>query len=87
MGSGICVDRLNGLGVAVDTVSGNLSVAAEGFLVRDGKKAAALNQFTIACNIYDVLKNIREVGNDLTFYCSSSGSPSVLVDGITVAGA
>ena len=87
MGSGICVDRLNGLGVAVDTVSGNLSVAAEGFLVRDGKKAAALNQFTIACNIYDVLKNIREVGNDLIFYCSNSGSPSVLVDEVTVAGA
>lgn len=35
-------------------------------------------------NIYRLLKDIRAVGNDLTFYCSPFGSPSILADNITV---
>lgn len=85
LGNGVYIDKIIGLAPAVNWVTGDVSAAAEGYLVQDGKLGKALNQFTFSCNLYQLLKDIREIGNDLSFYCSPVGSPSVLVDNITVA--
>ena len=34
---------------------------------------------TVAGNFFEVLKNIEEVGNDIRFSLSSTGSPSVII--------
>lgn len=85
LGDGVYIDKLNGLSGSISLVSGNFSMGAEGYRVTDGKLGAYLNQFTISGNIYDVLKDIEEIGDDLDFDCSPLGSPSVLVKNITVA--
>ena len=46
----------------------------------------SVEQITVAGNFYTMLKSIREVGNDLEFFGSSYGSPSVDVGEMTVAG-
>lgn len=85
LGTGIYIDKLNGLNGAVNTVSGDFSMGAEGYQVKEGKLGTYLNQFTISGNIYDLLLDIDEIGNDLDFDMSPLGSPSVLVKNITVA--
>lgn len=84
---GVYIDKLNGVRTGLSIVSGDFSFGAEGFLIEKGKLGTALNQFTISGNLYDVLKDIKYIGNDLEFHLSSEGSPTVAVDNITIASA
>ena len=56
------------------------------FLIENGKKTKALNQFTVSGNIYQLLQDISAVGNDLDMARSSVASPSLLVANLTVGG-
>ncbi len=68
-----------------DTVSGEFSFGAGGVLYKNGKKVSSVRGVTIAGNILDLWHKINLVGEDLTFY-GNVGSPSLLVDDITVGG-
>jgi len=65
-------------------------LAANGFLVENGKVVRPVDQITVAGNLKDVLKDIIAVGNDLefTFPMGSTfiASPSLKVKSIAVAG-
>ena len=83
---GIMITDLAGLHSGANSVSGDFSLAAKGFYIKDGKKSFPVEQITVAGNYFELLKNIAEVGNDLTFPMSSVGSPSVIVKGLSIAG-
>ncbi len=68
-----------------DTVSGEFSFGAGGVLYKNGKPAGSIRGVTIAGNILDLWNKINLVGEDLTFY-GNVGSPSLLIDDITVGG-
>ena len=68
-----------------DTVSGEFSFGAGGVLYKDGRPAGSIRGVTIAGNILDLWNKINLVGEDLTFY-GNVGSPSLLIDDITVGG-
>ena len=71
LGNGVYIDILNGLRVGCNVTSGEFSLGAEGFAVENGNLTKALNQFTIAGNIFDLLQNIEMLGNDLDLSKSS----------------
>lgn len=83
--NGVYIDKLNGLNGGISIVSGDFSMGAEGFLVENGKITKTLSQFTISGNIYQLLNDVEELGNDLDFDQSPLGSPSVLINNITIA--
>ncbi len=83
---GIMITDLAGLHSGANSVSGDFSLAAKGFYIKDGKKSFPVEQITVAGNYFELLKNISEVGNDLIFPMSSVGSPSVIVKGLSIAG-
>ena len=76
---GILITDFAGLHSGLNSISGDFSLAAEGFIIENGKKGRVLNQMTVAGNFFEVLKNIEEVGNDIRFSLSSTGSPSVII--------
>ena len=41
---------------------------------------------TIAGNFFDLLKNIKQIGNDLEFGPSTVGSPTLFIQSLAVAG-
>lgn len=86
VGEGILITDVAGLHSGTNSISGDFSVAAEGFKIENGKIASPVNQITIASNFYDVLKNIEIIGCDLKFNSSAIGSPSVVVKDMSVAG-
>lgn len=100
MGDGIYITRLVSTfhGAGVNAVSGDFSMPARGFRVKNGRKGRALEVFTISGNYYDLIRNVRACGSDLVFgppnmlipgapaEFGNYGSPAVLVDGIMVAG-
>ncbi len=89
MGNGLLITELQGLHSGANTVSGDFSLSARGFLVQNGKIERPVEQITVAGNFYSLLMNIEEVGNDLKFGMPSGGcfgSPTILVSGLSVAG-
>ena len=90
MGKGLLIKEMEGLHAGANAVSGDFSLLSKGFLVEDGMPVRPVNQITIAGNFYDILKEVVALGNDLWFDMPSGsgacGGPSVLVDGVSVAG-
>jgi len=81
---GIIIIDLAGLHSGADTVSGDFSLAASGFFVKDGKVEKTVKQMTIAGNFYELLNNIEEIGSDLEFFMSNVASPSLLIKELAV---
>lgn len=81
---GVFITNLSGLHSGTNQVSGDFSVAANGFFIKDGKIQYPVNLMTIAGNFYQLLKDVQEVGTDLIFPLSPIGSPSILVKSLSV---
>ena len=81
---GIFITDFAGLHSGLNTISGDFSLAGEGFYIKDGKIDRPLNQITISGNFFELLKNIKDIASDIKFSFSSVGSPSIMVEGLKV---
>ena len=88
--NGLIINDLSGLHSGCNVISGDFSLLAEGLKVENGKISKPVEQITIAGNIFQLLKDITAIGADLKFeplgIGGSLGSPSLLVENISVAG-
>ncbi len=86
-GQGVYITSLGGLHAGADPISGDFSLQSSGFMIRQGKKAEYVKAFTVAGNFYELLQSIECVANNLELPgLARFGSPSVLVQGLSVAG-
>jgi PmbA protein len=86
---GVLITEMAGLHSGVNTVSGDFSVSADGFLIENGKVGRPIEQITVAGNFYTLLKNIEAVGSDLRFHSGGQGGmgmPSIRVNGLRISG-
>ena len=79
MQNGVIITDFAGLHSGLNAISGDFSLAAEGFVVENGKRGKAINQMTVAGNFFELLKDIEDVGTDMKFSLSAVGSPSILI--------
>lgn len=86
IGDGVYITLLGGIATGLDSQSGNYSLQAEGYVVRDGKIAEPLSLITVASNVMDDLKNIIAVGGDAKTTYMSVRTPSVAVAEVSVSG-
>lgn len=86
VGEGVIITEFAGLHSGANSITGDFSLAAKGFYIKDGKQDFPVEQITVAGNFFALLKNIEEVGNDLKFPMSSVGSPSLIVKELSIAG-
>lgn len=90
LGNGILITDVQGLHSGANAVSGDFSLAAKGFLIKDGSIERPVEQITIAGNFYTLLLNVEEVGSDLRFGFPSGagyfGSPTIIVKEMAIAG-
>ncbi len=80
---GLYVTEMMGMGI--NMVTGDYSRGAAGFWIEKGELAYPVSEMTIAGNLKDMLASVTPA-NDLTFRYGIN-SPTVRVDGMTVAGA
>ena len=83
---GIYITEVQGLHAGLNDISGDFSLSASGFLIKDGDISTAVHELTIAGNFFDLLHHIKGIGNDLDFGASSFGSPSLWIDSLRVSG-
>ena len=90
VGNGVYITNLGGLHAGANPITGDFSLQSAGFMIEGGAKTTAVKSFTVAGNFYDLLKNITALANNcelpMAMGMTTLGSPSVLVDGLSVAG-
>ena len=81
---GIVVDEVMGLHT-VSPISGDFSLGCSGNWVGRGEIAYPIKSIAIAGNLFELFRNVREIGEDLRFL-GSVGSPSLLVGEMRISG-
>jgi PmbA protein len=82
--AGLYVTSLMGFGVNV--VTGDYSRGATGLWIENGALTHAVEEVTIAGNLAEMLRNVTAIGSDLEFR-GAIASPTLRIDGMTIAGA
>ncbi len=89
-GTGVYITSLSGLHAGANPISGDFSLQSAGFLIENGRKTVPVKSFTVAGNFYTLLENITALADncELPMAMSSTafGAPSVLVEGLSIAG-
>lgn len=85
----VMITNIDGLHAGMNTVSGDFSLIANGYYIKDGKIEKPINQITVAGNFYEMLNNIVDMSKDVCtsdVYLSFFESPSLLVKGLVIGG-
>ena len=89
-GNGVYITSLGGLHAGANPISGDFSLQSSGFKIENGLKTDYVKSFTVAGNFYELLKNIAALADNChlprAMGSTAFGSPSVLVEGLSVAG-
>jgi PmbA protein len=86
VGDGFWVRELSGLHSGVNPVSGDLSVGAEGVLIRGGEAAEAVREVTIGSTVQRMLNDIVMIGGDLTYFPWESTGVTLAIADVTMSG-
>jgi PmbA protein len=81
--AGLYVTSLMGFGTNI--VTGDYSRGATGLWIENGQLTHAVEEVTVAGNLAEMLMNVTAIGSDLEFR-GSVASPTLRIDGMTVAG-
>ncbi|HAX72159.1 MAG TPA: TldD/PmbA family protein [Firmicutes bacterium] len=84
--NGLYITDVQGLHSGLNSISGDFSLSASGFMIENGIITFPVHEITIAGNFFDMLKSIDTVANNLEFGMSGVGSPALLINKLTVAG-
>lgn len=84
---GIYLNDLQGLHAGMNAQSGNFSLQAAGFMIRDGKIAEPLSLITVADNLLDMFNKVRVVCNNSELISANSMEcPSILISKMAISG-
>ena len=87
---GIYITEFKGMHAGCNAVTGDFSIASEGYRIRDGKLCEVIENFTVAGNFYELLKSVEALADQVQFGFPSGftgfGAPDALIRGMSVAG-
>ena len=86
MNNGVIIDLLEGLHAGANIITGELSLQASGYEVKDGKITKALKLIIMQTTLKELFNNVIDIGNDLEMFSVTGGSPSILFNDITIVG-
>jgi PmbA protein len=83
LSNGVIIEELMGTHTA-NPITGDFSLGTGGYICKNGEKTP-FQGVIFSGNVFELLKNVKEVGNDLKFY-GVFGSPSLFIEGIKISG-
>ena len=84
--NGVYIDTLEGIGTGYNTQSGDYSLQADGYEIKDGKLGNPVTLITVAGNVLKDFSKIIAVGNDSKLYFNSVSSPSIAIRSLSISG-
>lgn len=82
---GLFITEVMGLHSGLNPTSGDFSLQAAGFMIKDGKIAGAVNLITVAGNLLKLFKDVVDVGSENELQLSSYTTSSIHVKSLTIA--
>ena len=86
VGEGVFITDVSGLHAGLNRQSGNFSLQSTGFMIENGKKGKPLDLITVSGNLFEIFKDVIDVGNDVKVSPSGASAPSFLIKKIAVSG-
>ena len=84
---GVLIDSVQGLHSGVNPISGDFSTGATGLMIRNGRTAEPVREFTIASTLQRMLQDVLAVGNDVDWLPMRAAGLSLVISDVTVSGA
>ena len=86
VGDGVYITGVTGLHSGMNPQSGDFSLQASGFEIKNGKKGKPFDLITASGNLLEIFEDVQEVGNDVKVSPSGIAAPSLLIKKVAVAG-
>jgi PmbA protein len=84
---GVLIQSVKGIHSGVNPISGDFSTGAAGLMIRGGKVAEPIREFTIASTLQRMLLDIAEVGGDIDWLPMRAAGVSLVIRDVTMSGA
>jgi PmbA protein len=81
---GVAVHDVIGMHTA-NPITGDFSVGASGYIIKNGEKSGAIRGFAISGNLHHIFSLVEAIGSDIKFY-GSVGAPSLYISELSVSG-
>ncbi|MCL2854704.1 MAG: TldD/PmbA family protein [Defluviitaleaceae bacterium] len=90
VGDGLMITDFAGLHAGANPVSGEFSLQAQGFVIKNGKKERPVELITASGNFFQLIAKVEAVAGDLKFQIpgmhGNIASPSLLISSLDIAG-
>lgn len=83
---GVYITSIEGLHAGMNAKSGNFSLQAQGFMIRDGKVAEPLSLITVAGNLSEMFNSIKEVANEVKMQLNGVYTPDIFFKSVAISG-
>lgn len=83
---GVYITSLQGLHSGVNAITGDFSLQASGYYLKDGKIERPVTLIVVSGNILELLSQVEGLGNDLFFNFGRVGTPSIRVKELSISG-
>jgi PmbA protein len=84
---GVLIQSVQGLHSGVNPISGDFSTGASGLMIRNGKTAEPIREFTIASTLQRMLLDVQAVGCDVDWLPMRAAGLSLVIADVTMSGA
>lgn len=84
--NGVLITEISGLHSGINSISGDFSLLAQGFLIENSTITTPIEQITVSGNFFNILENVVSISDDLKFLDSGVGAPSIFVGKLDISG-
>lgn len=84
--NGLLLTSLQGLHSGVNSISGDFSLKASGYLIEKGKIIRPVTLIVAAGNFFTLMNSVVEIANDLKLGYNGVGSPSIKFSTLAISG-
>lgn len=85
VGNGVYITSLEGLHAGMNAQSGDFSLKAEGFVIKDGKLDHFINMMTVASNLFEIFNNVKAISQNIEYIKHGVFAPCIYIDNISVS--
>ena len=83
---GLYITSLQGMHSGLNPQSGNFSLIAQGFMIKEGKLQEPVSLITVAGNLFTLFNDVKEVGSNVELKTNSYSVPSLYIKELQVSG-
>ena len=83
---GVLIQSVQGLHSGVNPIPGDFSTGASGVMIRNGKTAEPIREFTIASTLQRMLLDVQAIGNDVEWLPSRAAGVTLVINDVTMSG-